>query len=92
MDVREMVDHRKELHPIFTAPAYRGGDLSDKTLLLHTEQGFGDNLQVARFVNLVRPRVKRLVMWCRPGLARLFMDSLPIDAISEDVFRLPRFD
>ena len=92
MDVKDMVQHRKDLHPIFNAPAYNGEDLANKTLLIHTEQGFGDNLQFARFINLVRPQVKKLVMWCRPGLAKLFHHSLNIDAISENVFKLPEFD
>jgi len=92
MNVKDMVQHRKDLHPIFNAPAYNGEDLSNKTLLIHTEQGFGDNLQFARFINLVRPQVKKLVMWCRPGLARLFHHSLDIDEISENVFKLPKFD
>ncbi|GIX31416.1 MAG: hypothetical protein KatS3mg124_1888 [Porticoccaceae bacterium] len=90
---KEMVKHRRDLHPIFDAPAYDGSqDLADKTVLLHTEQGFGDNLQFARFIQLVRPRVKRLVMWTRPGLGRLFKHNFDLAEVSENVFALPRFD
>lgn len=89
---KDMVKHRKDLYPIFDAPAYDGQDLSDKTLLLHTEQGFGDNLQFARFIDLVRPKVKKLVMWTRPGLGKLFQNSFDIAEISENVFKLPEFD
>jgi len=89
---KDMVKHRNDLHPIFTAPAYAGQDLSDKTLLLHTEQGFGDNLQFARFIALVKPRVKHLVMWTRPGLGKLFQHAFGLDEVSENVFKLPAFD
>ena len=93
MKSKELVAHRKQLHPIFAAPAFDGSqDLSEKTLLLHTEQGFGDSLQFARFINLVRPRVKKLVMWARPGLGRLFKYNFDIAEISENVFHLPAFD
>lgn len=92
MQVKEMVQHRKDLYPIFERPAYSGQDLTGKTLLLHTEQGFGDNLQFARFIQLVRPRVGRLVMWCRPGLGQLFRQCFDIAEVSENVFKLPDSD
>jgi Tfp pilus assembly protein PilF len=90
---KDMVKHRNDLHPIFNAPAYDGSqDLSDKTVLIHTEQGFGDNLQFARFINVLRPHVKKLVMWTRPGLGKLLMHNFDIAEYSEDVFKLPQFD
>ena len=92
-DTKDMVKHKKDLYPIFQSEAYDGSqDLSDKTLLLHTEQGFGDNLQFARFIEAVRPKVKKLVMWTRPGLGRLFAHSFGIDEVSENVFQLPDYD
>lgn len=92
MQVKEMVQHRKDLYPIFERPAYNGQDLTGKTLLLHTEQGYGDNLQFARFIQLVRPRVNRLVMWCRPGLGELFKQCFDVAEVSENVFKLPPSD
>jgi Flp pilus assembly protein TadD len=90
---KDLVKHKQDLYPIFNSPAYDGSqDLSDKTVLLHTEQGFGDNLQFARFIDMVRPKVKKLVMWTRPGLGKLFKHSFDIDEISENVFKLPTFD
>lgn len=92
MQVKEMIQHRKDLYPIFDRPAWSGQDLSDKTLLVHTEQGFGDNLQFARFIALLRLHVGKLVMWCRPGLGQLFQHCFDIADISENVFKLPAFD
>ncbi|MFA5631971.1 MAG: tetratricopeptide repeat protein [Porticoccaceae bacterium] len=90
---KEMIKHAQDLYPIFQDTVeYAGQDLSNSTLLLHTEQGFGDNLQFARFIRLVKPKVKRLVMWCRPGLGSLFKHSFALDEVTENVFKLPSFD
>lgn len=80
-------------HPsIFQKPAFSGEDLTHKTLLLYTEQGFGDNLQYARFIAHARTRASRVVMWCRKGLGRLFQHCYPLDEITEDSGTLPEFD
>ena len=90
---KEMIKHEQDLYPIFRDTVeYAGQDLSNSTLLLHTEQGFGDNLQFVRFIHQIRPKVKRLVMWCRPGLGALFKHCFGLDEVSENVFKLPGFD
>lgn len=88
----KMIEHQQSHAPIFVGPAYRGESLKGKTLLLHTEQGFGDNLLFARFIQLVRPHAERLVMWCWPGLAQLFRDNFELDFVTGDVNALPTFD
>ena len=42
---------KSEKHPgwRFNRPFWNGEDIRDRTILLHTEQGFGDNLQFLRF-------------------------------------------
>jgi hypothetical protein len=84
--------YRQKHQEIFAKPPFRGEDLSSKTLLLYTEQGFGDSIQFARFIALLRPRVGRLVMYCRKGLKELFSHSLDLDDISDDCSKLPSFD
>ncbi len=49
-----------------------GRELHDEALLLHCEQGFGDNLQFIRFLPQVRERVRTLYLACHPELVRLF--------------------
>lgn len=88
----KMVEHQNKHPAIFAKPAWSGEDLADKTLLLHTEQGFGDCLLFARFIPLIRPRVKRLVMWCWPGLAKLFRENFDIDEVTGNSAALPYFD
>ncbi|MEK9753134.1 MAG: tetratricopeptide repeat protein, partial [Rhodospirillaceae bacterium] len=56
----------------FEAPAWIGEPLDGKTLFVHTEQGFGDNLQFCRFIPLVAAKGARVVLECRPQLRRLF--------------------
>lgn len=41
---------------------WAGEDISDKTLLVHTEQGAGDAMQSARFLALARERCKKLIL------------------------------
>lgn len=90
--LKEMQKHRSDLAAIFNRPWLKGAELKDQTLLLHTEQGFGDSLQFARFVRLVRAKVGRLVMFCRPGLGRLFSHCLELDEVSEKLDALPEFN
>ncbi len=63
-------------------PPWDGGDLSGRTLLLHTEQGAGDAIQFARYI----PRVAgqgagRVLLLCPPPLERLFASLPGIDAL-----------
>jgi tetratricopeptide (TPR) repeat protein len=92
LKTREMIQHRKDLYPIFERPGYAGEDLGNKTLLLHSEQGFGDSLQFCRFIRLLEPVAKKLVLWTRPGLGRLISDNFNIAEYSENIFALPDFD
>lgn len=54
-------------------PAWTGAEpLEGKTLFLHSEQGFGDAIQFARFVPPVAARGARIVLECLPELQELF--------------------
>jgi len=55
----------------FTQPQWDGAEI-DGTLFVHTEQGFGDNLEFCRYVTLAAARAGRVVLECRPELRRLF--------------------
>jgi tetratricopeptide (TPR) repeat protein len=47
-------------------------DIKDKTVLLYDEQGIGDAIQFARFVEQVEARGARPVLMVRPALVALF--------------------
>jgi tetratricopeptide (TPR) repeat protein len=52
-------------------PLWRGEDPSGRTVLLLTEQGFGDAIQFVRYVPMLEERGARVVLTCRAELARL---------------------
>ena len=58
----------------FPGPAWNGEDLSGKTILLHTEQGFGDAIQFARFIPAAAAKGGRIILACHPDLEKLFAD------------------
>ncbi|MEB3213698.1 MAG: tetratricopeptide repeat protein, partial [Leptolyngbyaceae bacterium] len=66
----------------YAQPLWDGTPLDGKTILLYTEQGFGDGIQFIRFVPLVAERGGRIVLECRQPLARLFSGVPGIEAIA----------
>ena len=56
----------------FSQPQWDGADLKGKTILLHTEQGFGDMIQFARYIPLVKERGGTIIVEAQPQLSRLF--------------------
>jgi len=69
-----------------------GSPLDGRTILLNTEQGFGDALLIARYVPLVKARGGRVILECHPELRRL-LDGLPgVDAFIPTGSDLPAYD
>jgi len=46
----------------FAQPQWQGEDIAGKTVLLHAEQGFGDTIQMIRYLPLVAARGARVVL------------------------------
>lgn len=55
----------------FTMPPWRGESLAGRTVLVHTEQGFGDTLQFMRFIPMLAARGARVLFSCPPEMMRL---------------------
>jgi tetratricopeptide (TPR) repeat protein len=54
-----------ELEPrafMVTKPQWRGEPITDKTILLHAEQGLGDSIQMLRYLPLVKARAARVLL------------------------------
>lgn len=60
----------------FDPPDWPGGDPAGKTLLLSTEQGFGDALQFSRYAVWMAERGARVILRTDPSLVQL-MRTLP---------------
>ena len=57
-------------------PAWDGGDLTDRTIVLIAEQGLGDSIQFIRYASLVKDRGARVVVEC-PGLLHALLARTP---------------
>ena len=76
----------------FKQPLWDGSDLDGKTILLHQEQGFGDMIQFARYVPLVKEKGGTVVIECQPELLRLFATLEGVDRVVSSDAPLPDFD
>ncbi len=62
--------------PELDAPEWRGEALSDKSLLVYSEQGMGDTIQFVRFLPLLVRMGAKLTFLCHPNLIALMRDYL----------------
>lgn len=60
----------------FAQPVWTGDPLDGITLLVHAEQGFGDTIQVARYLPLIRNQGGKVLFWCPPDLTSL-LETVP---------------
>jgi tetratricopeptide (TPR) repeat protein len=68
----------------FTEPLWDGSPLNGGTVMLHTEQGFGDAIQCARFIPPAARRAGRVILRAQKPLIRLFSSLPGVDAILSD--------
>jgi tetratricopeptide (TPR) repeat protein len=77
----------------YTQPEWDGSAMKGKILLIHQEQGFGDMLQFARYLPMVKERSgATLVVEVQPELARLFSGIAGVDKVIDRGAALPKFD
>ncbi|WP_277057257.1 tetratricopeptide repeat-containing glycosyltransferase family protein [Trichlorobacter lovleyi] len=58
----------------FLAPRWDGSPVAGKRVILHTEQGFGDAIQFARYLPLMHELGAILILVCQPVLLALFAE------------------
>lgn len=78
--------------PLFLQPMWDGANLANQTILLHGEQGLGDEIQFIRYAPLVAAAAGRVVVECAPALRRLFKTVPGIDQLVIRGQALPMFD
>ena len=76
----------------FAQPQWRGEPLGGATILLHAEQGFGDTLQMLRYIPLVARIGARIVLEVPPELLSLVASLEGIADLLACGDALPRFD
>ncbi|SDR22748.1 Tetratricopeptide (TPR) repeat [Rhizobiales bacterium GAS191] len=78
--------------PKFAQPEWQGENLDGKTILLHSEQGFGDSIQCLRYVHQVAARGGRVVLRLERPLVRLAASLPGHIVITPTNARPPAFD
>ncbi len=76
----------------YSEPEWDGSDLKGKTLLIHQEQGFGDMIQFARYIPMVKAKGGTVVVEVQPELSRLFSTLPGVDKVINRGSPLPKFD
>jgi FkbM family methyltransferase len=79
-------------HGSFPQPQWTGEDISNKTILIYTEQGLGDVIQFARYLPLVVRRAAKVIVAAHPPLHRILATIGGITIIPIHQTQLPEFD
>jgi tetratricopeptide (TPR) repeat protein len=86
-------DYEPRLKRAYTQPRWQGESLTNKTLLVYAEQGFGDTLQFCRYLPLIQKEGGRIILECPSPLTRLMEQSFDcLDAVVSPESLLPSFD
>jgi len=75
-----------------TQPSWKGEPLGGKTLILYSEQGLGDMIQMIRYLPWVKQQGAKIILECRPPLKRLFATLPHVEQIVTREDTLPAFD
>jgi len=76
----------------FDPPDWPGGDPAGRTLLLSTEQGYGDALQFCRFASWLAERGARVILRTPAPLVRLLRSLRGVEQVLSFEDPLPPFD
>lgn len=76
----------------FSAPLWDGGDLAGKTILLHAEQGIGDNIMMLRYVPLLAARGAKVVLDMPKAVRAVIGGLAGVSRVVADGEPLPPFD
>jgi hypothetical protein len=86
---------RQSIPPNLPFPHWQGESLDGKSIVIWPEQGFGDEIQFARYFPMLKARnVSRLTLVCKPPLKTLLENVDGVDAVVpfSEVASLPYHD
>jgi Flp pilus assembly protein TadD len=78
--------------PPLDEPVWDGKPLEGRTILVHTEQGFGDTIQFIRYLPLVKARGSQTIVCSEPRMMELVRSCSGIDRVVSKREPLPNFD
>lgn len=78
--------------PNWPQPIWDGTDFTGKTLFIHVEQGFGDLIQIVRYIPLVADRGGEIILECHKELLSLIKNVEGVEHIVAPEESLPSFD
>jgi hypothetical protein len=79
-EARRRIPELGTLAPVLPYPEWRGEPLAGKRIVVFGEQGLGDQIMFARFLEPLRRVGAEVVFICAPPLAPLFPGSLSLSA------------
>ena len=77
---------------LFAQPKWQGEELYGQKILVHSEQGFGDTIQFARFINILAKKGGTVIIECQPELEELLNSAPGVTETLARGDRLPEFD
>lgn len=83
-EYRFVKEYGKTHYPLFKQTKWSGQPITDKTLLVQNEQGFGDSLQFSRYLQKLKPMCKKVIFRIQNELEDLFkINDSQIEIVSE---------
>jgi hypothetical protein len=76
----------------YDAPVWDGSDPTGRTILVHSEQGYGDAIQFARYLPMLAARGASVIAEVLPDLRELIASVSPDIKVISTGMALPKFD
>ena len=93
LEWRWETEDRKPFKRAFPQPLWLGREeISGRTILLHSEAGFGDTIHFCRYAGLLSDRGANVILEVQPPLKPLLMGLRGVQAVLARGERLPQFD
>lgn len=80
-EARLMLPARRKFAENLNKPEWKGEDLTNKILLIYTEQGRGDTLMFSRLIANIPKNNTQIILQCQSSLVSFLQNQIPVDKI-----------